>query len=114
MLISDWSSDVCSSDLIKEQLPGVHTTLGLSNISFGLKPAARHVLNSVYLHECQQAGLDSAIVHAGRILPLARIPDEPRDACPHLLYDRRGTEGPEERSVGNECGSTCTIRWAPD
>src|SRR3546814_8598449 len=93
MLISDWSSDVCSSDLIKEQLPGVHTTLGLSNISFGLKPAARHVLNSVYLHECQQAGLDSAIVHAGRILPLARIPDEQRDACLDLIYDRRGTEG---------------------
>ena len=51
--------------LIKEHLPGVHTTLGLSNISFGLNPAARHVLNSVYLHEATQAGLDSAIVHAG-------------------------------------------------
>ncbi|MCO8127489.1 methionine synthase [Acidimicrobiia bacterium EGI L10123] len=79
--------------LIKEHLPGVHTTLGLSNISFGLKPAARHVLNSVYLHECQVAGLDSAIVHAGRILPLSRIPDEQRDACMDLVYDRRGTEG---------------------
>jgi 5-methyltetrahydrofolate--homocysteine methyltransferase len=79
--------------LIKDQLPGVHTTLGLSNISFGLKPAARHVLNSVYLHECQQAGLDSAIVHAGRILPLARIPDEQRDACLDLVYDRRGVDG---------------------
>ncbi|HEU5082265.1 MAG TPA: methionine synthase [Acidimicrobiales bacterium] len=79
--------------LIKEQLPGVHTTLGLSNISFGLKPAARHVLNSVYLHECQAAGLDSAIVHAGRILPLSRIPDEQRDACMDLVYDRRGLEG---------------------
>jgi len=79
--------------LIKEHLPGVHTTLGLSNISFGLKPAARHVLNSVYLHECQQAGLDSAIVHAGRILPLARIPDEQRDACLDLIYDRRGAQG---------------------
>ncbi|HEX4902011.1 MAG TPA: methionine synthase, partial [Acidimicrobiales bacterium] len=79
--------------LIKEQLPGVHTTLGLSNISFGLKPAARHVLNSVYLHECQQAGLDSAIVHAGRILPLSRIPDEQRDACMDLVYDRRGAAG---------------------
>jgi len=79
--------------LIKSELPGVHTTLGLSNISFGLKPAARHVLNSVYLHECQQAGLDSAIVHAGRILPLSRIPDEQRDACLDLVYDRRGREG---------------------
>ncbi|MFP5321855.1 MAG: methionine synthase [Acidimicrobiia bacterium] len=75
--------------LIKEQLPGVHTTLGLSNISFGLKPAARHVLNSVYLHECAAAGLDSAIVHAGRILPLNRIPDEQREACLDLIYDRR-------------------------
>jgi 5-methyltetrahydrofolate--homocysteine methyltransferase len=79
--------------LIKENLPGVHTTLGLSNISFGLKPAARHVINSVYLHECAEAGLDSAIVHAGRILPLSRIPDEQRDACLDLIYDRRGTEG---------------------
>ncbi len=79
--------------LIKEHLPGVHTTLGLSNISFGLKPAARHVINSVYLHECAQAGLDSAIVHAGRILPLNRIPDEQRDACLDLIYDRRGAAG---------------------
>ena len=75
--------------LIKDQLPGVHTTLGLSNISFGLKPAARHVLNSVYLHECAEAGLDSAIVHAGRILPLNRIPDEQREVCLDLIYDRR-------------------------
>ena len=79
--------------LIKEQLPGVHTTLGLSNISFGLKAAARHVINSVYLHECAEAGLDSAIVHAGRIMPLARIPDDQRDACLDLIYDRRGVEG---------------------
>ncbi len=76
--------------LIKENLPGVHTTLGLSNISFGLKPAARHVINSVYLNECAQAGLDSAIVHAGRIVPLARIPDDQREACLDLIYDRRG------------------------
>ena len=75
--------------LIKEHLPGVHTTLGLSNISFGLKPAARHVINSVFLHECAQAGLDSAIVHAGRILPLSRIPDEQREAVLDLIYDRR-------------------------
>jgi 5-methyltetrahydrofolate--homocysteine methyltransferase len=78
--------------LIKEQLPGVHTTLGLSNISFGLKPAARHVLNSVFLHECAQAGLDSAIVHAARIMPLARIPDEQKQVCLDLIYDRR-TDG---------------------
>ena len=60
---------------IKAELPGVLTILGLSNVSFGLKPAARHVLNSVFLHECVEAGLDAAIVHAGRILPLNRIPE---------------------------------------
>ncbi len=75
--------------LIKENLPGVHTTLGLSNISFGLNPAARHVLNSVFLHECTQAGLDSAIVHAARITPLARIPDDQKQVCLDLIYDRR-------------------------
>lgn len=79
--------------LIKENLPGVHTTLGLSNISFGLNPAARHVLNSVFLHECVQAGLDSAIVHASKIQPLNRIPDEQRDVCLDLIYDRRGVDG---------------------
>ena len=51
---------------------------GLSNISFGLNPAARQVLNSVFLHECQEAGLDSAIVHASKILPMNRIPEEQR------------------------------------
>ncbi len=75
--------------LIKSELPGVHTILGLSNISFGLKPAARHVLNSVYLHECQEAGLDAAIVHAARIMPLAKIPQEQIDVCLDLIYDRR-------------------------
>jgi 5-methyltetrahydrofolate--homocysteine methyltransferase len=74
---------------IKAELPGVYTTLGVSNVSFGLKPAARHVLNSVFLHECVQAGLDSAIVHAGKILPLNRIPDEQRQVGLDLVYDRR-------------------------
>jgi 5-methyltetrahydrofolate--homocysteine methyltransferase len=78
---------------IKSELPGVKTTLGLSNVSFGLKPAARHVLNSVFLHECQQAGLDSAIVHVAKILPLSRIPQEQRDVCLDLIWDRRGTAG---------------------
>jgi 5-methyltetrahydrofolate--homocysteine methyltransferase len=78
---------------IRAELPGVHTTLGVSNVSFGLNPAARHVLNSVFLHECSQAGLDSAIVHAAKILPLNRIPTEQRDVCLDLIWDRRGTEG---------------------
>ncbi|MEY4131788.1 MAG: methionine synthase [Actinomycetota bacterium] len=74
---------------IKAELPGVHTTLGVSNVSFGLKPAARHVLNSVFLAECVEAGLDSAIVHAARIMPLNKIPQEQRDVCLDLIYDRR-------------------------
>ena len=74
---------------IKSELPGVRTILGLSNISFGLNPAARQVLNSVFLHECTQAGLDAAIVHASKILPLARIDDEAKRICLDLIYDRR-------------------------
>jgi 5-methyltetrahydrofolate--homocysteine methyltransferase len=74
---------------IKAELPGVHTVLGLSNVSFGLTPAARHVLNSVFLHECVEAGLDAAIVHAARIMPLSRIPDRQREVCLDLVYDRR-------------------------
>ncbi|HEY3144202.1 MAG TPA: methionine synthase, partial [Acidimicrobiales bacterium] len=74
---------------IKAELPGVYTTLGVSNVSFGLSPAARHVLNSVFLHECVEAGLDSAIVHAGRIMPLNRIPEEQAEVCLDLIYDRR-------------------------
>ncbi len=74
---------------IKAELAGVHTILGLSNVSFGLTPAARHVLNSVFLHECQQAGLDAAIVHAARIMPLNRIDERAREVCLDLVYDRR-------------------------
>ncbi|AOW92716.1 methionine synthase [Rhodococcus sp. WMMA185] len=69
--------------------PRVHFTLGISNISFGLNPAARQVLNSVFLHECTDAGLDTAIVHASKILPMARIPDDQREAALDLVYDRR-------------------------
>ncbi len=75
--------------LLKQRRPGVGTTLGLSNISFGLKPAARVVLNSVFLHECQKAGLTSAIVHASKILPMNRIPDDQREVALDLVYDRR-------------------------
>jgi 5-methyltetrahydrofolate--homocysteine methyltransferase len=78
---------------IKEEIPGCFTTLGLSNVSFGLSPASRHVLNSVFLHECGKAGLDSAIVHASKILPLARIPSEQREVALDLIYDQRGTAG---------------------
>ena len=74
---------------IKAELPGVHTILGVSNVSFGLKPAARHVLNSVFLHEAIEHGLDAAIVHAARIQPLHRIPPEQHEAALDLVYDRR-------------------------
>ena len=74
---------------IKHEIPGAYTTLGVSNVSFGLNPAARHVLNSVFLHECVAAGLDSAIVHAGKIVPLNKIPAEQLTVCLDLIYDRR-------------------------
>ncbi len=74
---------------LKRRHSDVQTTLGLSNISFGLNPAARQVLNSVFLHECEQAGLDSAIVHASKILPMSKIPTDQRDVALDLVYDRR-------------------------
>ena len=74
---------------IKESLPGVGTIVGLSNVSFGLTPAARHALNSVFLHECQQAGLDAAIVHASRIVPLNKLDERVVQVCLDLIYDRR-------------------------
>src|SRR3989440_8549963 len=74
---------------IKTELPGASTILGVSNVSFGLKPAARHVLNSVFLHECVEAGLDAAIVHAARIMPMHKIDDRIQDVALDLVYDRR-------------------------
>ncbi|MFL6044863.1 MAG: methionine synthase [Propionibacteriaceae bacterium] len=74
---------------VKRLFPEVQTTLGLSNVSFGLSPAARVVLNSVFLNECIDAGLDSAIVHAAKIIPMARIPDEQREVALDMVYDRR-------------------------
>ncbi|MGS2586949.1 methionine synthase [Streptomyces hebeiensis] len=74
---------------LKRRHPEVQTTLGLSNISFGLNPAARIVLNSVFLDECVKAGLDSAIVHASKILPIARFSEEEVRTALDLIYDRR-------------------------
>lgn len=74
---------------LKKEFPEVQTTLGVSNVSFGLNPAARVVLNSVFLHECVAAGLDSAIVHPSKIMPLARIDDAQRKVALDLIYDRR-------------------------
>lgn len=74
---------------LKRRHPDVQTTLGLSNISFGLNPAARMLLNSVFLDECVKAGLDSAIVHASKILPIARFSEEEVTTALDLVYDRR-------------------------
>jgi 5-methyltetrahydrofolate--homocysteine methyltransferase len=74
---------------LKRAHPNVQTTLGVSNVSFGVNPAARAVLNSVFLHECVKAGLDSAIVHAAKILPMTKIDEEARQVALDLVYDRR-------------------------
>jgi len=74
---------------MKEEFPASATILGISNVSFGLNPAARKALNSVFLHECLDAGLDASIIHAGRIEPLHLIADEQRRICEDLIYDRR-------------------------
>jgi 5-methyltetrahydrofolate--homocysteine methyltransferase len=74
---------------VKTELPGASTILGVSNVSFGLKPALRHVINSVFLHECVEAGLDAAIVHAARIMPMHKIDDDVREMALDLVYDRR-------------------------
>ncbi len=77
---------------IPDELPGVHTVLGLSNISFGLPPAGREVLNSVFLHEAVEHGLDAAIVDSAKILPLSRIDERERELAANLIYDR-GADG---------------------
>jgi 5-methyltetrahydrofolate--homocysteine methyltransferase len=74
---------------IKAELPEAFTIVGLSNVSFGLSPAARQVLNSMFLHECVEAGLDAAIVNPARILPLSKIDEKTREVCLDLIYDRR-------------------------
>ncbi len=78
---------------IREELPGCHILLGVSNVSFGLNPAARQVLNSVFLHEAMTVGLDAAIVSASKILPLSKIEPEHQEICLDLIYDRRRFEG---------------------
>ncbi len=74
---------------IKSELPGVLTSLGVSNVSFGLKPEARAALNSIFLHHCVEAGLDCALVHPKEITPYFEIDAAVRDLCDDLVFDRR-------------------------
>ncbi|MEO6325775.1 MAG: homocysteine S-methyltransferase family protein, partial [Thermoanaerobaculia bacterium] len=74
---------------IKRELPGVLTTLGVSNVSFGLQKHSRAVLNSVFLYHCVEAGLDTAIINPAHVVPYAEIPDEERKLANDLIFDRR-------------------------
>jgi 5-methyltetrahydrofolate--homocysteine methyltransferase len=86
-------------ELIAKRFPECGILLGLSNISFGLKPAARAVLNSVFLHASRQRGLTAAIVHFSKLLPANRIPPEQWEAAEWLIFDRRGAERPEGKAA---------------
>ena len=86
-------------ELIAKRFPECGILLGLSNISFGLKPAARAVLNSVFLHASRQRGLTAAIVHFSKLLPANRIPPEQWEAAEWLIFDRRGAERPEGKTA---------------
>jgi 5-methyltetrahydrofolate--homocysteine methyltransferase len=92
-LRGDAAATLEAIERVKEAIPGCATTLGVSNVSFGLSPAARQVLNSVFLKEAMDRGLDSAIVHPGKILPLHRIPEEQVQVATDLIHDRRGSTG---------------------
>ena len=86
---------------IHAEFPEVHTVLGISNVSFGLKPAARTALNSVFLDECRRAGLDCAIVHPSKILPLSALAPEVVQAARDLIWDRRdGDRDPLDSYLG--------------
>ncbi len=74
--------------LIKAEIPKVKTSLGVSNVSFGISPNARRVLNSVFLHHCVQAGLDLAMVHPAEVTPYAEIPDNERELTDNLVFNR--------------------------
>jgi 5-methyltetrahydrofolate--homocysteine methyltransferase len=100
-----------SIEQIRQNLPECHIVLGVSNISFGLNPAARQVLNSMFLHECMTAGMDAAIVSANKILPLAKISPEHQEICRNLIYDRREftTEGTNKVCTYDPLGELTTL-----
>jgi len=87
------SATIAAIRRMRQELPGCHIILGVSNISFGLNPAARLVLNSMFLHEATAAGMDAAIVSASKILPLARIDAKHQEVCQQLIFDERRFEG---------------------
>ncbi len=87
------SATIESIKRIRQELPGCHVILGVSNVSFGLNPAARVVLNSMFLHYATAAGMDAAIVSASKILPLARIEDKHQEVCRQLIFDDRKFDG---------------------
>ena len=95
--------------MIRENLPGVHVVLGVSNVSFGLSPAARIVLNSVFLHDCCEAGMDAAIVSPAKILPLAKISEEHQQVCRDLINDRRRFEGVAAGTRATEAAATGAV-----
>ncbi len=86
------AATIAGTRRIAEELPECHTVVGLSNVSFGLRPAARQVLNSAFLHELREAGLTGAIVHASKILPRNKIDDEKWQAALDLIYNRQTDE----------------------
>ena len=87
------AATLAAIEKIRRDLPGVHVVLGVSNVSFGLSPAARIVLNSVFLNDCVAAGLDAAIISPAKILPLAKISEEHQQLCRDLVHDRRSFDG---------------------
>jgi 5-methyltetrahydrofolate--homocysteine methyltransferase len=108
---------------IKRELPGVLTTLGVSNVSFGLQKHARAVLNSVFLYHCVEAGLDTAIINPAHVLPYAEIPDAERTLANDLIFDRReGDHDPlaafiafyEDNKVEQEAAADPTADMTPE
>ena len=95
-LRDDAKATIQAISAIKEELPKCYTSLGISNVSFGIKPAARAVLNSVFLDECLKAGLDAAIVHAGNILPLNQIPEDQVQICRDLIWNKKPNNQPDD------------------
>jgi 5-methyltetrahydrofolate--homocysteine methyltransferase len=85
--LGEWTLEAI--ERIHHELPDVQIVLGLSNISFGLNPAARHVLNSVYLEHAQKRGMTAAIIHVSKIAPLHSIPAHEVVTAEDLIYDRR-------------------------